>query len=217
MKKTLLFFVLSCFLVLMSSKNAFSNSYLVTESNTIKDTTTFAVSGGYSHLKWTGYKIGGEHKGKIEVSSGELIFIDKVFKGGNFEIDMNSISNTDLTEESSNKKLVDHLKSPDFFGTEKFPTGKFVIDKVVNYGPAGENRTKYKITGKLTLKGITKEMKFLVTILEYETSYSITGRIDFDRSDFDVRYGSGTFFDDIGDKVIYDNVQLDITLAALKN
>jgi len=212
-----LFFVLSCFLVLMSSKNAFSNSYLVTESNTFNDTTTVAVSGGYSHLKWTGYKIGGEHSGKIEVSSGEMIFIDDAFKGGSFEIDMNTISNSDLTDEGANKKLVDHLKSPDFFGVEKHPKGKFVIDKVINYGPAGENRTNYKIVGQLTIKGITKEVKFIAKIVDYDTSYSVSGRIDFDRSDFDIRYGSGTFFDDIGDKVIYDNVQLDLTLAAVKN
>lgn len=212
-----MFLVLSCFLVLMSNENAFSNSYLVTESNMFNDTITNAVSGGYSHLKWTGYKIGGEHTGKIEISSGEMIFIDEVFTGGSFEIDMNSISNSDLTDEAMNKKLVDHLKSPDFFGVEKHPKGKFVIDKIINYGPAGENRTNYKITGKLTIKGITKEVKFIAKVVNYDTSYSVSARIDFDRSDFDIRYGSGTFFDDIGDKVIYDNVQLDLTLAALKN
>ncbi len=216
MKKTALFFVLSCFLVLMSSKDAFCNSYLETESNMTNDTTIAPVNGGYSHLKWTGYKIGGQHKGKIEISSGELIFIDKEFKGGSFEIDMNSISNTDIEDEATNKKLVDHLKSADFFGVEKHPTAKFVIDKVINYGTVDENKTTYKVTGKLTLKGITKEMKFLVKILEYDTSYSVAGRIDFDRSDFDIRYGSGTFFEDIGDKVIYDNVQLDLTVSVMK-
>ena len=216
MKKTTLFFVLSCFLVLMSSKNAFSNSYLQTEGRTFTDTTTLEVQGGYSHLKWTGYKIGGEHTGKIEISSGELIFIDGVFKGGNFEIDMNSISNQDLTDEGANKKLVDHLKSPDFFGVEKHPKGKFTIEKVVPYGKIGENQTKYKIVGNLTVKGITKPIKFVANFYEYETSFSVNARIDFDRSDFDIRFGSGTFFENIGDKVIYDNVLLDLTLAALK-
>lgn len=215
MKKTTLFFVLSSFLVLMSSKNAFCNSFK-TKASAPNDTTIIKLIDNYSHITWTGYKIGGQHTGKIEVSAGDLIFVDSVFKGGSFEIDMNSISNTDLEDENENKKLVEHLKSPDFFGVEKFPKGKFVIDKTIPYGPSGENQTKYKIVGNLTLKGVTKSIKFVANLYEYDTSYSITARVDFDRSDFDIRYGSGTFFEDIGDKVIYDNVQLDFSLAASK-
>ena len=216
MKKTGLFLILSCFLVLMSSKNTFCNSYVKTGSHEFSDTTTMKVKGDHNFINWTGYKIGGQHTGKISVSTGELIFIDGAFKGGSFEIDMNSITNTDITDEGTNAKLVGHLKSPDFFGVEKHPTGKFVIDKVIAYGPSGENQKKYKVAGSLTIKGITKPIKFVTTYYDYETSISISARIDFDRSDFDIRYGSGTFFDDIGDKVIYDNVLLDVSLAILK-
>ena len=89
MKKTGLFLILSCFLVLMSSKNTFCNSYVKTGSHEFSDTTTKKVKGDHNFINWTGYKIGGQHTGKISVSTGELIFIDGAFKGGSFEIDMN--------------------------------------------------------------------------------------------------------------------------------
>lgn len=216
MKKITFSFVLSIFLVLVSFKNLYSNSYSKTGNNLYADTTTIEVSGGYSFVQWTGFKIGGKHTGKIEVSKGQLQFIDNVLKGGNFEIDLTTISNTDIEDADNQAKLVTHLKSPDFFDVEKNPKATFVIDKVIPYGKSGENQTKYKITGQLTLKGITKTIKFEATFFEYDTSYSISARLNLDRSDYNIKYGSGTFFEDIGDKVIYDGVLLDISLAAIK-
>jgi len=216
MKKIYFSFVLSYFLVLVSFKNLYSNSYVLTESNFFADTTTLSVSGGYSKVNWTGYKIGGKHTGSIEVRNGQLMFIDDVFAGGNFEIDMATVNNTDIEAADMKRKLEDHLKSPDFFDVKTHPIATFKITKVVPYGAVGENQTKYKVVGNLTIKGITKEIKFEVDFYEYDTSYSITGRLKIDRSDFNIKYGSGTFFEDIGDKVIYDDVLLDLSLSAPK-
>ncbi len=216
MKKRRFSFVLSCFLVLVTSKNLYSNSNVQTESHFYADTTTLTVSGGYSKVNWTGYKIGGQHTGSIEISSGQLLFIDEVFAGGNFEIDMATVANKDIEVEDMKTKLEDHLKSPDFFDVKKYPTATFKIDKVIPYGEVEENKTKYKIVGQLTMKGITKRVKFEADFFEYDTSYSISGRLKIDRSDFNVKYGSGTFFAEIGDKIIYDDVLLDLSIAALK-
>ncbi|MFK7980603.1 MAG: YceI family protein [Saprospiraceae bacterium] len=216
MKKSYFSFVLGCFLVMVSFKKLYSHSYVQTESHFYADTTLLAVSGGYSKVKWTGYKIGGKHTGHIEVSSGELLFIDDVLAGGNFEIDMATVSNTDIESEEMKNKLEEHLKSPDFFDVKKHPIATFKIDKVVPYGLVDKDKSKYKIVGQLTMKGITKEIKFEADFFEYNTSYSITARLNFDRSDFNIQYGSGTFFADIGDKIIYDGVLLDLSLAALK-
>jgi len=162
MKKSYFSFVLGCFLVLVSFKKLYSHSYVQTESYFYADTTILAVNGGYSKVKWTGYKIGGEHKGHIEISSGELTFVDTVLIGGNFEIDLATVSNTDIESEAMKTKLEDHLKSPDFFDVEKHPTATFKIDKVVAYGVIAENKSRYKIVGQLTMKGITKAIKFEV-------------------------------------------------------
>ena len=83
-----------------------------------------------SKINWSGKKPAGEHKGYVKLSDGVLKVNKSEIKGGSFTIDMNSITNTDLTDEESNKKLVTHLKSADFFDVQKFPTAKFVITKV---------------------------------------------------------------------------------------
>lgn len=213
MKRMYFSFVLGCFLVLMTSKNLYSSSYVELANYELADTTNLEVIGGYSHVKWTGYKIGGQHTGKIEVSNGTLQFIDGVFTGGEMEMDITTISNTDIEDEGSKTKLVDHLKSADFFDVEKHPKATYLIEKVIPYGKAGENESKYKIVGQLTLKGITKAVKMEASLYEYETSYSVSARLKLDRSDYNIKYGSGTFFGDIGDKVIYDDVLLDVSLS----
>ncbi len=216
MKKTIFYFILSSFLVMVSFKDLYSNFYVQTESNFYADTIVMQVSPGHSKVNWTGYKIGGEHKGHIEISNGQLLFIDEIFSGGSVEIDMATVTNSDIESEDMKAKLEDHLKSPDFFDVKKHPTATFNIDKVISYGTVKENKTKYKIIGQLTLKGITKTVNFEANFYEYDTSYSISARLKIDRSDFDIRYGSGTFFADIGDKIIYDHVLLDLSLSALK-
>ena len=118
-----------------------------------------------------------------------------------------------------NKKLVKHLKSADFFDVEKHPKATYAIEKVIPYGKVGEGEsmyTLYKVVGQLTLKGVTKTVKTEVSLYEYDTSYSVSARLQLDRSDYNIKYGSGTFFDEIGDKVIYDDVRLDVSLSVTK-
>ena len=126
--------------------------------------------------------------------------------GGNFEIDMTSLKVTDL-EGAMAGKLEGHLKSPDFFGIEKFPTASFKITKVVSRGTAGS----YKIAGNLTIKETTKEIKFMTTLSA--DGKTADAKITVDRSDFNVRYGSGSFFDGLGDKTIYDEFDLNVKLV----
>lgn len=213
MKKINFLFVLSLFLVLMSFKNA----HAYQEAKILGDTTIYKINAGYSTVNWTGYKLGGQHTGKIEISDGQVLFNDTTLIGGTFEIDMNSISNTDLTDTVMAQKLVTHLKSADFFDSQTFPKGTFKIEKVIPYGKIGDIQYKYKIVGPLTLKGITKKLSFEADLFLYDSgSCSVTGRLFIDRSDFNVKYGSGTFFDNLGNKVIYDRVMLDISLSTVK-
>lgn len=164
-----------------------------------------------SYVKWTGYKVTGQHFGKVMLKSGELEFEGDNLIGGAFEMDMTSITVEDLTGEGA-KKLGGHLKSDDFFGVTAHPTSKFVITKVVSRGTPGA----YKIIGNLNLKAATKELRFNADIKTIEGKQTAVAKIKLDRSEYDIRYGSGSFFDNLGDKTIYDEFDLEINLVYKK-
>jgi polyisoprenoid-binding protein YceI len=164
-----------------------------------------------SYVKWTGYKVTGQHFGKVMLKSGSLEFEGDNLIGGAFEMDMTSITVEDLTGEGA-KKLGGHLKSDDFFGVTAHPTSKFVITKVVSRGTPGA----YKIIGNLNLKAATKELRFNADIKTIEGKQTAVAKIKLDRSEYDIRYGSGSFFDNLGDKTIYDEFDLEINLVYKK-
>ncbi len=164
-----------------------------------------------SQITWKGYKVTGEHAGTIAVKEGNFTYDGTTLTGGNFVIDMTSIACTDLQGEYAGK-LVGHLKSDDFFGVANYPTAKFEITKVVSRGKEGD----YKVTGDLTIKDTTKEIRFNVNVDQSTGVPVATADITIDRSDFNVKYGSGSFFDNLGDKTIYDEFDLGLKLVGAK-
>jgi len=173
--------------------------------------TTYNVDVNSSTIVWTGYKVTGKHTGTVKVKNGNLTWDAGKLTGGSFEIDMNSITDTDLEGEYAGK-LVGHLKSDDFFGVAKYPTSKFVITKAIPQDTKGN----YKIVGNLTIKEKTNEVKFLASVSESNGTINASGKITVDRSEYDVRFGSGSFFDNLGDKTIYDEFDLQVSLVAKK-
>lgn len=176
-----------------------------------KVTTTYKVDTQNSNVIWTGYKVTGKHTGTVKIKNGMLTTDGGVITGGSFEIDINSITNTDMEGEYAGK-LVGHLKSDDFLGAASFPTASFVITKAIPQDTKGN----YKILGNLTIKGITKEVKFFANAAEANGTINASGKITIDRSEFNMRYGSGSFFDGLGDKTIYDEFDLQVSLVAKK-
>lgn len=172
---------------------------------------TLSVNVDESHVVWLGKKVTGEHTGTINIAQGNLEFVGERLRGGTFEIDMKSITNTDLSDAEYNQKLIDHLKSDDFFGVEKFPKTTFVIKKVKH-----DTGNKYHVKGDITIKGITKSIEFPVEVNLDGSKATVSAAITINRSEFDVKYGSGSFFENLGDKMIYDDFTLDITLVANK-
>lgn len=171
--------------------------------NTLKVDTTS------SNIVWVGQKVTGSHTGDVKFKSGSLQLDHGRLVGGNFEVDMASITCTDLEGEMADK-LVGHLKSPDFFGTETHPTAKMVITRAIPTDTKGN----YRLNGDLTIKTTTKSIKFDALLTNEGSNMKATGKIVVDRSDFDIRYGSGSFFDNLGDKTIYDDFILNFTLVA---
>ena len=151
-----------------------------------------------SNLTWKGYKMTGSHYGTVAIESGHLMFNDGELSGGEFVVDMSTLVSDDLTGEYKGK-LEGHLKSDDFFGTEKHPTAKLVFTKVERSG-----KNSYNVTGDLTIKGKTSPVTFELSV--YGNKANATMKVD--RTTYDIRYGSASFFDDLQDKVIYDEFDL---------
>ncbi len=156
-----------------------------------------------STVLWKGNKVTGSHEGVIKIKSGLLKFNKEELIGGEFEIDMNSLVCTDLSGEYKGK-LEGHLKSDDFFGVTKFPTATLKIKKVIK-----QKGNIYECTGDITIKGKTEVVQFNTTL----NKNSATAKIKIDRTKFDVKYGSGSFFDGLGDNMIYDEFDLNINLS----
>ncbi len=172
---------------------------------------TYTVDTQSSNIVWTGYKVSGKHTGTVKIKNGSLTTDNGMLTGGSFDIDMTSMNCTDLEGEYAGK-LIGHLKSDDFFGVSGYPTAKFVITKAI----AQDTKGNYKILGNLTIKSTTKEVKFFANFSEANGMVNAAGKITVDRSEFDVKYGSGSFFDGLGDKTIYDEFDLQVSLVAKK-
>ena len=155
-----------------------------------------------SNIEWVGKKVTGQHNGTVKFKDGALVFKGKKLKGGIFTVDMTSLTATDLSGEYQGK-LNGHLKSEDFFGTEKYPTAKLIFKKI-----GTKTANVYTVTADLTIKGITKPVTFLMTV----NGNTATTAFNVDRTKYDIRYNSKSFFESIGDKAIYDEFELKVNL-----
>ena len=154
-----------------------------------------------SKINWKGYKVTGEHFGTINLQKGILFFDGEKLTGGDITIDMNSVKVTDIQGEYASK-LEEHLKNDDFFGVNKFPTARLKFTDVRVKG-----NLSY-VTADLTIKGITKPVKF-----EMETKgNSASAKLKIDRTKYGIKYGSASFFDDLKDKAILDDFDIDVLI-----
>ena len=168
---------------------------------------TYNVSVADSKVTWKAYKVGGEHAGTVNIQSGTLTTDGETLTGGSFTLNMTSIAVTDLQGEYAGK-LEGHLKSPDFFAVEEFTTASFVI---TNVAPQGD---QHKITGTMVIKNIAQEISFMANVDVKNGTITASADMKIDRANFNVRYGSDSFFDNLGDKVIYDEFDLSVNLVA---
>ncbi|WP_299684392.1 YceI family protein [uncultured Dokdonia sp.] len=175
---------------------------LFTLSFTTPENTKKEIKTTQSKVVWKGYKVTGSHEGTIAIQKGHFTFNDEALTGGEFVINMRSITNTDLEGEYKGK-LEGHLKSDDFFGVEKFPTASLVFTKVKSSG-----KNSYKVTGNITIKGHTETITLDLSVYGNKA----TASLKIDRTKFDVRYGSTSFFDGLKDKAIYDDFDLVVDL-----
>lgn len=174
-----------------------------------------AIDTQHSSVGWVGKKVAGQHNGTVKLSAGTVSVDEANIIGGTFTIDMTSISNIDLEPGEWRDKLENHLKSPDFFNVASNPTATFVLDKAVPKSKADGN-SDYTVTGKLTIKGITHEVTFPATIVHTDGVYRAKATVAIDRTLWDIKYNSGKLFDiqALGDKMIYDEIQITLDVVA---
>ncbi|MCU0395158.1 MAG: YceI family protein [Chitinophagaceae bacterium] len=170
----------------------------------------FVVNAQQTTLSWNAKKVTGEHSGLVPVSSGVIEVNNGTVKSGNFTMNLAGLTVTDIKDAGTNAKLVGHLKSDDFFSTEKHPNSTFVVTGIA----AGSQAGSYTVKGNLTIKGITQAIEFPASILVDGKTLKAAANITVDRTKFDIRYGSKSFFESIGDKAIYDDFTLSLQLVA---
>ena len=178
--------------------------FFMTAFNPIKDD-IYTVDVERSTIEWSAKKVGGGHAGTVKIADGTLIYTGKALKSGSFQMNMSSIT-------SDNARVTNHLKSDDFFSAEKNPMSKFEITKVTS---AGTDRVN--ITGNLSIKGFTHPVTFQATVKQQKgVLVAVASGIRVDRTKYDIKFRSKTFFGDIGDKAIDDEFELSINLTAKK-
>lgn len=159
-----------------------------------------------SQMIWKGHKIMGSHEGEFDLKSGFITASDSDIKGGEFVVDMMSIRTKSLMDggdQHDKDELAAHLRDGDFFDANSFPTATFKIKKSQRVGQ------QFKITGDMTIKGVTQSITFLASW----TNNMLKANVNIDRTKFNIKYGSGTFFDNLGDRAIKDEFSLDLSLV----
>lgn len=175
----------------------------------------FKIDTASSTIGWKGSKATGSfHEGNLSIKEGQIEVSDKMIKGGNVVADMGTITNKDLAGSPDyQKKLVDHLKSEDFFHVTKkgHETSTFKFTSVEK-----KSETEIMVKGTLTMIGSTQPIEFPATIKMDGDQISGTATVKMDRTKWGLKYGSGKFFKNLGDKLINDEFELTLNLVAKK-
>lgn len=217
MKKLIYLFAAgSVFFACGEAKKTAEETKDVAEAST--EAVTYAVNTETSSVKWVGAKITETvHTGSVKISEGSLSVKDGAIEAGNFVIDMNTISNADLTEETGASKLVGHLKSADFFMVDTFPTAKFEISSVEK--TEGAEGT-HKVSGNLTIKGVTNGITFPATITTTEAGVEANAKIVINRNEWGIVWGGTQTEQGVKDflknNLIKDEIEFEVSLKATK-
>jgi polyisoprenoid-binding protein YceI len=179
-------------------------------------TAIFKIDTAASTIAWKGSKAtGSAHDGNISVKEGQIEVVDKMIKGGNIAVDMKTMTNKDLAGSPDyQKKLMEHLKSEDFFGVTKKgnETSTFKFTKIEK-----KSDTEILIKGTLTMIGSTQPVEFPATVKMEGDKMTGVATVILDRTKWGLKYGSGKFFKNLGDKLINDEFELTLNLVATRS
>ncbi|MNK20360.1 YceI-like domain protein [compost metagenome] len=164
----------------------------------------FIIDAAQSNIDWVGKKVTGAHNGTIGIKSGKIILNEGKVAGGNFTVDTTSINILDITDPDTNAQFLGHLISDDFFGTEEYQEANLVINTV----------TGNHIAADLTIKGITHPIDFDAVISQTDDTVSASAKLLVDRTKYGMKFRSGNFFLNLGDTLIYNDFELNVSITA---
>ncbi|WP_373497951.1 YceI family protein [Desulfococcus sp.] len=174
---------------------------------------TYPVVPEASLIQWTGRNANGRHYGTVSLAGGSA----RVEGGevtGAFEVDMTGIRNIDLKGDALKPVLIDHLNSDDFFFVKRFPTAVFTLRAVIPLDDATPTAANYEITGNLTLRGISRSIRFPATVNRLaDGGFAAEAHFDIDRTRWGVIYGSARFFRHLGMHQVYDVISIEVRLV----
>ena len=210
-----LFSTLLAALVLTSSAFAGEAKKAAPAKGFLPEPMTFAVDTATSELKWKATKVTGAHDGTLKIKTGAFKMFNGELQGAEIVADMNSIAVSDIpATDSSNGKLVGHLKSDDFFSVAKNPTATLKVTKVAAMTAADKDGNTHTIEGTMTIKGASHPISFPAKFEAERETAKLTGTATLDRTQWNIKYGSGKFFQNLGDKMIHDPFTISFALQA---
>lgn len=168
-----------------------------------------------SLIEWVGRNLASKHRGALRLKSGSMSFQGGQPVGGSFTIDMNSIENHNIEESGMRQVLVDHLKSDDFFHVERYPEAVFQIKAIEAIPGSAPGALNYRIAGILKLKDAENELELAAAGgVDAEGRFVAQAQFDFDRTLWNVVYGSGRLFEKLGMHLVNDLISLQLKIVA---
>jgi|SRR5664279_1638755 len=164
----------------------------------------FQIIGSQSNIDWVGRKVTGAHHGTIAVKEGELILNDDKLTGGKIIVDIASFKILDITDPATNAQFAGHMASDDFFSIDKYPEAILEIISV-----SGNH-----VEGNLTIKGIAHPIGFDAVVNVNGNQLTATGKLVIDRTKYEMKFRSGNFLKDLGDTLIYNEFELNVSITA---
>ena len=188
--KTIFKFIINTTLTLISISFSYSQSLNADKTQSL--------------IRWYGEELTGKtHFGNLSFNEGRIELQDGLIIGGNFVVNMTSLSVEDLSG-GAKARLEGHLRSDDFFSVDKYPEATLKISQ-----KAKVEGDVQKLYGELTIKGIKHAVDFSIILVDKKTA---TANLTFDRSKYNVRFRSGSFFENLGDKLILDDIRMEVSL-----
>jgi len=177
---------------------------------------TFRLDTAQSVIRWTGRNLFNHHSGTVKLSAGEIILRQGQLAGARFTVDMTSIANEDIRDSTMNAMLIAHLRSADFFDTERHPTAQFTAESAEKIGACTDGTPNFLLRGTFTLRGISRPLEFPVLIATDGPRLTGQGVLTLDRTEFGSHYGSGKLFRFLGKHIVNDHIHLHVKIHAIQ-